>query len=344
LEESPETTHKLRESAVHKFIAGILFAVIGSIASAVCVAAESAWKPTRPVALIVGAAPGGSIDVTARLIQRVLDESRVVQSPLIVINKPGAGNGIAWSYLNDRGADGHSIAMGTTNLVTNEIIGAHTLNYRDVTTLAVLFDEYVGMVVRADSPLKSWKDAAEKLRRDPGALSIAFGPSLGSGSHTGAAVAVKSTGAKVSGARFVVYKSVSEALAALLGGQVDIVCGSISNMPPHLQAGRMRVLGVTSPKRLGGALAQAPTFREQGFDAVFTNWRSVIGPKNMRPEHVAYWEGALARVVQSPEWQRDLERNFWTPNLITGADAFKFMERSSQQFRTLWAEIGTKNQ
>jgi putative tricarboxylic transport membrane protein len=243
-------------------------------------AAGSSWKPARPVALIVGAAPGGSIDLTARVLQRLWDDTRIVQSPVIVINKPGAGNGIAWAYLNERGADGHSISIGTTNLVTNEIIGAHKLGYRDVTPLAVLFDDYMALVVRADSPLKTWKDVAERLRRDPGSLSVAFGPSLGSGGHTGAAVAVKSTGAAVAGARFVAYKSVGEALAAMFGGQIDIVCGTAANMPAHLQAGRIRVLGVTSAKRLGGALAQAPTFKEQGFEALFTNWRAVIGPKN----------------------------------------------------------------
>ena len=100
-----------------------------------------------------------------------------------------------------------------------------------MTPLALLFDDYLGLVVRADSPLKSWKDVVERPRRDPGALSIAFGPSLGSGGHTAAAIAVKSTGANVSGARFVPYKSVGEALVALYGGEIDIVCGTAANFP-----------------------------------------------------------------------------------------------------------------
>lgn len=322
----------------------IVLSIAGLATAFTSNAASPAWQPTRPVALIIGAAPGGSIDLTARVLQRVWDESRIVPTPVIVINKPGAGNGIAWGYLNERGGDGHAISLGTTNLVTNEIIGSHKLGYRDITTLAVLFDDYMTLVVRADSPLKTWKDVAERLRRDPGALSVAFGPSLGSGGHTAAAVSVKSTGATVSNARFVAYKSVGEALIAMYGGQIDIVCGTAANMPGHLQAGRIRVLAVTSPKRLGGALAQAPTLKEQGFDVVFTNWRSVIGPKNMRREHVAYWEHALSAAIKTPEWQRDLERNFWTSNFLTGAEASRFMERSSKEFRTLWSEIGTKIQ
>jgi putative tricarboxylic transport membrane protein len=234
--------------------------------------------------------------------------------------------------------------MGTTNLVTNPIIGAHTIGYRDVTTLAVLFDDYIAFAVKADSPLKSWKDVAERLRRDPAALSVAFGPALGAGPHTAAAAAIEASGANARGARFVVYKSAGEALVALLGGDIDIVAGSLPNMPTHMQAGRIRAIGVSAPRRVGGAFAQVPTLKEQGFDAVFTNWRSVIGPKNMRPEHIAYWERALAQVSQTADWKRDLERNYWTSDFLTGADAVRFVDDSSKQFKALWAEIGTKAQ
>lgn len=324
-------------------VKAIVFSLAGLIAASAANAAAPEWKPTRPVALILGAAPGGSIDLTARGLQRVMEAKRIVPTPVVVINKPGAAHAIAWGFLNDRGGDGHAIAMGTTNLVTNEIIGAHKLSYRDVTPLAMLFDDYMTLVVRADSPLKSWKDVAAKLRVDPGALSIAFAPSLGSGSHTAAAVAVKATGVDVSDARFITYKSAGAALVALYGGHIDIVCGSAVNMPGHLKAGRIRVLAITSPKRVGGALAQVPTLKEQGFDAVFTNWRGVIGPKDMQREHVAYWQHALLAVTQTPQWQSDLERNFWVSNFITGPDLTKFMERSSKEFRTLWAEIGANS-
>ena len=320
----------------------LVFALALSLASAASPAATSAWQPTRPVAFIIGAAPGGSIDLSARSVQRLWGEKNITPTPIVIINKPGAAHSIAWSYLNDRGADGHAISIGTTNLVTNEIMGAHTLGYRDVTPLALLIDDYIAAAVKADSPLKSWKDVAAKLKSDPGALSIAFAPALGAGPHTAAALAVKAAGVNVSGARFITYKSAGEALGALLGGQIDIVFGSLPNMPAHMQSGRIRVIGISAPQRVQGAFAQVPTFKDQGFDAVFTNWRGVIGPKNMRPEHIAYWEGALTRVTQTPEWKRELERNYWTSNFLTGADAFRFIENSSKQFKTLWAEIGTK--
>ena len=77
------------------------------------------WAPRRPVAFIVGSAAGGGIDLTARLLQRLWEHKGIVTTPIVVINKPGAGNSIAWQYVNDRGGDGNAIAVGTANLVSN---------------------------------------------------------------------------------------------------------------------------------------------------------------------------------------------------------------------------------
>ena len=103
--------------------------------------AAQGWKPSRPVALVVGAAPGGSIDLTARLIQRTLDQQKLVPTPVIVINKPGAGQGIAWGYMIEKGGDGLALAMGGPSLVSNPVLGTHSIGYKDITTVAMLFAE-----------------------------------------------------------------------------------------------------------------------------------------------------------------------------------------------------------
>jgi len=303
--------------------------------------AATTWQPARPVAFIVGATPGGGLDLTARVLQQIWDRRRTVAAPIVVVNKPGASNAMAWTYLNDRGDDGHAIAIGSTNLITNPIIGTHALGYRDVTPLAILIDDFLVFAVRADSPLKSMKDAVERLRRDPESLSVAIAPGRGSPNHTSMGVAGKAAGVDVKRMRFVAYKSAAEAMTALLSGEVDIASVSSSNVSGQLSAGRIRVIAVTSPKRLGGVLASAPTLTEQGVDATFTNWRAVIGPKSMSRSAAAYWEAALAEAVKTPEWAREVERNFWTTNFRAGAAARKFMEAEAVRFAAIWKEIGT---
>jgi putative tricarboxylic transport membrane protein len=311
-----------------------------AFAAPAAAAAQNTWKPTRPVAFVVGATPGGSLDLTARLLQRIWDQQKITAHPVIVINKAGAGQGLAWDYMQERGADGHAIALGGPNLISNPITGLHPIGYRDVTPIAMLLDDYVAFVVRADSPLKSMRDVVERLRKDAGALSIACGPALGGGAHIGAVVGLKAGGVRIQDTRFVVYKSAGEAMIAVLGGEVDIAVGTVANYPPQLAAGRIRAIGVTAPRRLGGVMANVPTLREQGIDGVFTTWRNVLGPKGMTRPQIAFWEDALAKAMKSEEWQKDLERNFWTPNFLTGEAARKYLEQQAVLYRKTFAELG----
>jgi putative tricarboxylic transport membrane protein len=122
-------------------------------ATAACVAVPAwaqDWKPTKPMEVIVGTPPGGPLDATARLIQTLLDKANL-GVPSTVQNKPGGGHAIAMTYLNQRG-DGHTVSMALTNLITNRIVGSHPLTYTDITPLALLTSEYIGMSVRTDAP------------------------------------------------------------------------------------------------------------------------------------------------------------------------------------------------
>lgn len=322
--------------------AALLPALLGAGLLPAGARAQSPWRPPRPVELFVGAAPGGSIDLTARLIQRVLDERRLTGHPTLVVNRPGAGQGIAWAQMIERARSVPTIAMGGPNLVSNPVTGLHPIDHADVTTLAILFDDYMALAVRADSPLKSMREVVARLRRDPGALSIGVAPSLGAGAHTGGVVALRAAGLDAAAARFVVYKAAGEAILAVLAGDLDIAVGTVANFPPHLQSGRVRLLAVTAGQRLPGLMAGVPTLREQDIDGVYTNWRSVIGPPSMPREQVLFWEEALAAVTGSEEWQRDLARNFWTPNFLTGEPARRYVAEQARQFREIYSVLAPK--
>ncbi len=308
-------------------------------AAAHAFAQSGGWRPTRPLELMVGAAPGGSIDLTARLIQRTFDERKLTGTQTIVVNRPGAGQGLAWAHMIERARSVPALAMGGPNLVSNPVTGLHPIDHADVTTVAVLFDDYMAIGVRADSPIRSMREVIERLRKDPGALSIGVAPSIGSGAHTGGVVALRAGGIDVRNARFVVYKAAGETIVAALAGDLDLVVGTVANFPAHLQSGRIRLIAVTAPARLTGSMAHVPTLREQGIDGVYTNWRSVIGPKPMPREQVAFWEEALTAVVRSDEWQRDLERNYWTANFLVGDAAQRYVEEQARQFRDIYSVL-----
>lgn len=118
-------------------------------------AQQGAWRPERPIEIVVPAGAGGSIDGTARLVQRILQNNRIVDTPVLAVNKAGGGGAIALNYLDQRSGDGHYLLTSTMSLMTNHILGRSKVTYTDYTPLATLFSEYMTFVVRPDSPLKT---------------------------------------------------------------------------------------------------------------------------------------------------------------------------------------------
>jgi len=312
-----------------------------------CLAAPAAaqtWKPEKAVEMIVGAGPGAAADATARNLQRIAQELKLVPTPLTVVNRPGAGYSIAWNYLNTHPGDGHYIALTALSLITNAITGTSPLTWTDVTPIAQLFTEYMVLVVRADSPIRNGRDVVERLKRDPAAHSIALAAALGNQNHIATGVALKAGGVDVRRLKVVIFDSSALSMTALLGGHVDLVAASASNVLTHLKAGRVRVLGISSPQRLAGDLAQVPTWREQGIDAVSDNWRGIIGPRGMTPAQVAWWEDVFARVVETDGWKRDLDRNFLSASFMRSAESRRFLQAQQTELRALLTDLGIAKQ
>src|SRR3712207_4312153 len=166
--------------------------------------AAAQWKPTKPVELVVGSAPGGSPDVMARLIQNIFQKTGLVPSSTVV-NKPGAANTIGWAYLNQHAGDGHYIATFSPAVIGNKLLGTSTLDYTDFTPLNILAREYVVFAVRHDSPITSLKDLTARLRKDSQSVSFAFATARGNHNHIVLSMYLKSIGIDPKLAKAVVY-------------------------------------------------------------------------------------------------------------------------------------------
>jgi putative tricarboxylic transport membrane protein len=126
----------------------------------------------------------------------------------------------------------------------------------------------------------------------------------------------------------------------MLGGHVDVVPISVAFGASLLRNGQVRVIAVTSPKRLAGVLADVPTWREQGYDAVVSTWRALIGPRGMTDAQIAYWESVIRRVLDTDEWKRELELNFWNSAFMGSAELRKHMARDNEGVKAFLAELG----
>lgn len=307
-------------------------------------AQPAAWKPVRSVEIIVGVGPGGGIDRTARLIQKILQEQRLIDVTATVVNKPGGGGAIAQAYLNQHAGDAHLWGITATSLLTNHITGKSTFGYRDFTPVAMLSDEYLGFLVPQDSPLKDGKDLLNALKTDPESLPIGIATAAGNTNHIAAGLAATAAGGDVKKLRVVVFSSGGQAMTALLGGHVSLVVTPSANAIRHLQSGKMRVLAVASPARLEGALAVVPTWKEQGQDIVVANWRPVVGPKDWSAPQVAYWEDVFARLTRSDEWKQEIARTGSVNHYMNSRELAKYFEAQYAQFQTVLTALGLARQ
>jgi len=301
--------------------------------------AQTAWKPERPVELIAMNAPGGGSDRTLRIMAKIFQEIRLAGVAINVVNKPGGGGSVAFSYLNQHPADAHFLAIASKSLLTNHIAG-HGPSYTDFTPVAFLFGEYISVTVKPDSPLKSGRDIVERLKKDPGALTFGIATSLGNPNHQAIATPLREAGIDIKKLKTVIFPSGGAASTAMMGGHVDVVPITAAFAAQMSRQGQVRVLAVTSPARLPEALAGVPTWREQGYDVIVSNWRSMVGPKGMTGAQIAFWEQTFRRFVESDEWKKELETNFWTSEYMPSAETRKYMDQDNAQVRAFLAELG----
>ena len=321
----------------------LFFALAVLTAGFVAPSAAQQWKPSRTVELVVGSSPGGSPDVMARLVQRIFQTTGLVPNSTVV-NKPGAANTIGWAYLNQHAGDGHYIATYSPALIGNRIMGTTQLNYQDFTPLNILAREYVVLSVRGDSPIATLKDLSARLRKDPQSVSFAFATARGNHNHVVMSMYLKAIGVDPKVAKAVVYSGGGEALTAFLGGHVDVYVASPRSMVPLQKDGKVKVLGISTAQRQTGALADLPTFKEQGVDAVFFTWRGFMAPKGLKPAEIAYWDAVFDKLAQGEEWKKDTESQFWNADYLLSAETRKHLDRENEVMRTILTDLGLAKQ
>jgi putative tricarboxylic transport membrane protein len=296
--------------------------------------------PNRYIELTIPFAPGGGVDLFGRTVAQLLNDQKLVTKPIQVVNRAGAGGSVGMALMVKRKGDPYALLGIAIHAIATPLTLGTPYSYKDMTPIAKVFSEYQMMVVRTQSPIKSLKDVEAALRKDPGSLSIG-GASLGNADHLTVAKFARAIGVDPVKVNYIPYSG-GESNPAIIGGHVDVGMGGLDLMT-HVEAGRMRVLAVSSPRRLGGAFQKLPTFVEQGYDVVNENWRGIFAPPDIPAPVVQYWRTALTQLVQSPAWKAELEKNQWVNTFET--DTFRAsLDRENQMYTTLLKELGLLKQ
>src|SRR4051812_27188944 len=258
------------------------------------------WKPVNQVELVVPNSPGGNNDAVARVMQKLLQDRQLISTAAIVSNKPAGGGSATLSYLAQKPNDPHILAVVSITQQLNYITGTQVQRYRDFTPLVTMIGDFIGFAVRADSPITSGKDLLERLKKDPSSIAAGI-TALGGNNHIAYVLAARSAGIDTRRLKTPVFQSSGDSLTALLGGHIELHIGSVGPLAKQLEAGKVRVLAVTSDQRLPGALAAVPTWKELGIAGTFNTWRGIWAPKGLTADQIAFWDDVLERISRDPQ-------------------------------------------
>ena len=317
--------------------------IVALLCAAAAAHAQPAWKPEKSVEIIIGTSPGGPQDRLGRTLQKVLQESRLVEVPVSVENKPGGGGAVALAALAQR-TGGSTLMINAPTMLNNQITGKSPLPYTDFTALAILGIEYECVAVRADSPLKSAKELVDRLKKDPSALSVSIGTSLGNAGHLAYALAMNAAGVDIKKLKTVAFNSAGDGITALLGGHIDLASTPPSAVLQHVQAGKLRVLALTAPTRAHGELANVPTWKELGVNSTHEVWRGLIGTRGMTRAQIAYWDDVLGRLVKTDAWKKELELTQIENVYRNSAETVKYLKAEYDESRVILTDLGLAKQ
>ena len=309
----------------------------GGIAALALAGMTSVAFAQMELKIMAPAAPGGGWDGTARSMQQALTAAGLAKS-VQVANVTGAGGTIGLAQLIGAKGDGNQLMVNGFVMVGAILLNKSPVNLTQVTPIARLTAEAEVIVVPADSPIKSVKELAERLKADPAKVTWAGG-SAGGTDHILAALFAQAVGADAKRINYIPFSGGGEALAAMLGGRVTAGISGYGEFEGQIKAGKLRAIAVSSAKRLDNA-PDVPTMKEQGIDLELINWRSVVAPPGLSAEQTKTLVEVVEKMSKSKEWQEILKARGWDDAFL-GGDAFgTFLKGEIERVSRTMTEVG----
>jgi putative tricarboxylic transport membrane protein len=287
------------------------------------------------VKMMIPANPGGGWDTTGRALGKALQEAKVADS-VTYENKGGAAGALGLAqFVNGSKGDPNALMVMGAVMLGGIITGKPPVNLSQATPIARLTSEYNVFVLPANSPFKTMADVVAQLKKDPGSVKWGGG-SRGSTEHIAAAMIAQKVGVDPSKINYVAFRGGGEATAAILGGNVTVGGSGYSEFAEYIKAGKMKAIAVTSPKRLN----DVPTLKEQGIDVEIGNWRGVYGAPGISAAQRTALTNMVLAALKTKSWQESLEKNDWTPAVLSGPAFDKFVDDEFASLRATMVKSG----
>ena len=310
--------------------------ISGAIAAGMVVMATSAFAQIAELKIIAPAAPGGGWDSTARSMQQAMTAAGIAKS-VQVVNVTGAGGTVGLAQVVNSKGDGNQLMVNGFVMVGAILLNKSPVNLEQVTPIARLTEETEVVVVPANSPIQNAKDLAEAIKKDVSKVTFAGG-SAGGVDHILAGQIVKAAGGDASKVNYIPFSGGGESLAAILGGKVTAGISGWGEYEGQIKAGKLRAIGVSSEKRLAGV--DVPTLKEQGLDAVTTNWRSVMAPPGLSDADKKKLSDAVDKMAKSDAWKEILKAKGWDDAYMPADQFASFLKDEQGRVAEIMKSLG----
>jgi tripartite-type tricarboxylate transporter receptor subunit TctC len=296
--------------------------------------------PTKPIKIVVGWAPGGQADTLTRTLADLLE--KYVGKTIVVENKPGGASGVATAFIAKTKPDGYTLgAISDSPLV--RIPHMRKVTYHPTEDIIPVIRTNVsiaGLVVRADSPLKTFQDFLNYAKKNPGKLTFSH-PGSGSSPHLGMGALEVKYGIKCSP---VPYKGDSEMITALLGGHVMAGAGTTGGFGPYVKSGDLRLLAIFSKQRIK-FYPDVPTLGELGYKVTAESNFLIIAPKGTPAEMVEKIQNLSVKAMKEPSYGSVADK-LWTiyEPILTGEELKKAIKEDDEFYGDIIKTLGIKEE
>jgi tripartite-type tricarboxylate transporter receptor subunit TctC len=287
--------------------------------------------PSRPITILMGYPPGGSVDTTARALAPVLE--RILGQPVVIQNRPGAAALVGTLAVANAPTDGYTVTVATTQLsllpAVDQVFGRPPSFTREqFAPIALVSAEPSMLFVNASQPWRNFQEMIEDAKKRPGQIVYASGGLYGT-THLAVEIVLKATGTKM---RHLPTAGGGPALTAVLGNHAALLAAHPAVGGPQARAGTLRPIGTMGTKR-AESFPDVPTLKELGYDAEYYQWNGLFTQAKVPEPIITIWREAIAKAVKEPDFIQAMER------LGSG---IHYLDRDA--FRPWWDEDSRKTE
>ncbi|SEG75178.1 Bug family tripartite tricarboxylate transporter substrate binding protein [Marinobacterium lutimaris] len=311
------------------FLSASAAILVGTLTAGSAMAADF---PSKPIKMVVAFGAGGSTDTMARIFAKYAEKH--LGERVIVVNKPGAGGELGWTFLANSKADGYTIGLINSPVVeVYPFTRAETVGYSmdDIRPLVNVVTDPGVLAVKADGPFQTLTDFIEFVQSHPNEVTVSH-EGIGGDDHLAMMSFANKTNTEMN---MVSFSSNAEATAALLGGHIDAFEGNMSEVSAQINSGTIKALAVWSPERLD-AIADVPTGAEQNVDLIAAASRGLAVPAGVPDDVYQKLVDASEAVINDEEFKQELVKLNMPLNPIYGSEYVDFLQDSHDSLKAIW--------